>query len=1466
MASEFKKLIQDIKCGNVPSPAFTEDDLAKVKSCLPEPVAQPAKQIEPPAADDTPSCVNDGVDQIKQIMIEQMAKQGLVIELSILKGKLEESLDHYRVIQSYYSERVKFFNDTITTVTPFTSQYLYWDTEIIRLTTAVNSAYQQITTSTSASVRERIIAAVLVNIISENRYDLLISLNSQYGYSSETFEKLVLGYPYSITAYSTNLKTLYDLTVARVTAYLNKEVAKQGATNALGAKIQTVSTLGLASSVETSLKLLTSQISGQLLVNFSEIESQSATTGIVIPARTATYGIRTVDLNELRITVPQVKPDGTSEPVERVIQPISSTYYTNQPFSSTVATYHINKNSNDELAKTEWDPSLIPGALYTTGPNNYIGLYRKLANPIRYLYTPEERGLSVNPDHIDPTIKDIQNAPVSITEEGTTFYVKSQAQYESFYDSAKKTLPSRIKQEQEVNYPNAIKQTVNTLKNYAAREVADFFRRTSDSALKLAKPVNYTSAGSNIFLAGTYTFSEIDQVLSSRLAYYTRSASEVDEKIRILEENIAALAVKAKANSLDPDVISSKIAAIPCFKEAAKAKPANKDCEDKVKKKLGTDPLMLRTLSGVDATMPDMNNPCYWKEFANSLNKISILPIPDITSPLFRYYPINIIIPTPVGLALIPTPQQWIPLFSLSTPLGTLVTFLTIPKIIFGIPLPSVHVMYFAPDTSKYMLFSPNVPLVYSPPNALKYGFELDESGESDNPIGLSNTNPHKGQFVKGALQVSVKLGATAEKAVRLATVAATLAAGKKLGLTGPNGELFAELSPQEYLAKYLSPLEKIAEIADTDPLKEFDLIIDKFKRTITNQLNMLGDPQLAAVTNLKAKTESARQDGVMGAENEANLKKKREAKKLARALDPISLNEKIQGVLGDFEEYLDKINLGVLAFPSDPTKINPKLPPYVPPIINLVEKAASGQLALESKPVDFKKIIKKFSKLVNLSDLKIPKKNFNINKLEDVEEFKRALKEYSKEVLEYVQGNKVNGEDLDPNMSPEKKAEIRAANELRKKFLKQAFGLPALAIQPPKLKLFDPAAPCCPVDEDKQEGLISPQALAVIAVFTAIFDAILNGLTADALKEMLGGITEFGLEMLTTMFDTILASLPPLNLPALPDFAEISKVLLVPIMQAMHAPQAPNPLGLPFPIQVVIPINVIVKPLLLAAIAYLLELILRLLSDAGKLLTSNSQKLDTPSLDQIVTQIPCGNNQVATVTTSSSSTKVTITLPTGKTFQLPKIPVLTLDIVSYFALLTSTDLKQLIKDLIFTAIDGILEPIKSVIEPILLLYSVVSSLKDLSFNIIEAGNPFILPLKLLIMAIKLQIPNSAKVKIANLDALELVKLAYIPVATAAEPVLKEVMYLAAILSCAFASKPGIKIARIAANPFVNQDDLPPWERLTHKNPLFAIFLDEIAWRSTITSTGALLFQTKMPGMFPTAYTPNVFVDSGVHF
>jgi hypothetical protein len=314
----------------------------------------------------------------------------------------------------------------------------------------------------------------------------------------------------------------------------------------------------------------------------------------------------------------------------------------------------------------------------------------------------------------------------------------------------------------------------------------------------------------------------------------------------------------------------------------------------------------------------------------------------------------------------------------------------------------------------------------------------------------------------------------------------------------------------------------------------------------------------------------------------------------------------------------------------------------------------------------------------------------------------------------------------------------------------------------------------------------------------------------------------------------------------------------MFPILSVISTPQVPNPLGIPLPVQIPIPLDEIIKPLLKAAIAYLLELILRMLSDSSNLLKSAHGSTDT-TLEEIVKQIPCGNSQVATVSTTTSSNTVSITLPNGFKLSLPKIPMIPLDIVQYFSLLTSSDLVSLIRSLVLTAVDSILVPLKSIIDPILII---AKSLKDLSFNLIEAGNPFVSIIKLLKMAIELQIPNSTKIRIANLDAINIIRAAYIPVIKVTEPVLSQVAYLGSILACS-TGPAGVTLARTAANPFFNQDDLPPWERLTHKNPLFAIFLDEIAWRSSLTSTGTLLFQTKTPGLYPTAWSPTIFTDPG---
>lgn len=1450
MDNIFKKLLDDIKCGRAQGVIFTDNDLAKVKSCLPPPVAPPPSSLNVEVKEE-PSCINDGIEEVKKIMAEQLAKQPIVIELGTVLGKLQEAQDHYRIILSHHKERYGFFNDTITTLAPFTSEFTYWDIEAKRLKlkeTQLFNDYANSRTSISFIVDIFKIAVDLsdANFLKLDKGDISI-IPQAVQLTLSSLLSLGVYREYSITR------------KARIEAEKSREVSKQGATKALTQRIQNIPSLGLGTAVQSQLNEAVSRISGQLIPTFVDLERPQLD-GSIPPARTTVFSIRLIDLDSTRITVPQIKPDGSSEQIEKTIDIRTNSYLSKKVFSKTLSTVCFGvAYESGPVSETKYDS--IPGALYNN-TNGYAGLYTKLSNPVQYLYTPEERGLSVDPNLIDPTIKDVENAPISITENGTTFYIKSQDQYSKFYETANRTLPDKIKRERDQVFPAAIAPSLETLKTIARSEVADFFRKTTDLPIKLARPLNYKAVGSSIYQAGEFTFSTLDKVVSEKLAYYTKAADEVEQRIKDIQAEIDNLNKLIKENSMDADILTSKISQVACFKQAMALKSTAKDCENETLAKLGTDPLMIRTLGGTDATLPDMNNPCYWKQFANSLNKLGILPIPDITSPLFRYYPVNNIIPTPFGIVLIPTPQKWITLFSLSSSLGTLVTFLTIPAIIVGIPLPSVYMLYLSPDGNKYMLLAPNIPLVFIP-GASKYGFEVDTTGEATDPTGISSTNPFKGQLIKGSLSVPISIAARSSRATRLAAVAADLAQGKNPSIKSPDGRVIKEVDPQFYLSEYLGTFEQSVSALDSGAAQKFDEITKKFKKDLNKQFNMLGDMQITAVTRLKEKTRSTRQKSVVSAEDEADPKARLQAKDAARKLDPVQLTEKIQSVLSDFEQYIDKVNFGTIKFPDDPTRLNPKLPGAVSALQPLLEKASRGELAPDLKGRDLRSQIKKFASQVDVSKIKLSKKSFDLSKKEDVAEFKRGLKKFSNESLDHLQGNKTFGEEIDPNLPEKDKAEIAKAIEKRKARRKAAFALSSFSLALPTLKLFDPSAPCCATNPNELPTLASPQLIAAVAVFNALLDAVLSGMTVDTFKSMLGdSVSNITADFIPTLFNSILESIPAVSIPDVPSTAAILQTLIIPVLIALHIPQAPLPVGPVYPFQITIPINAIVKPLLKAAVAYLLELILRLLSDASGLLQFNGLSLESPTIQEIIKQVPCGDSQFATVSTTNISRTVTVKLPNGIVLTLPKIPNIPLDIVSYFALLTSSDLVELIRSLIFAALDGILQPLRDIVVPIL---TIAQTFKDLSLNIIEAANPFILPIKTIILAIQLQIPNSAKIQLANLDAINAIRAAYIPVITATEPVVKEVAYLVAILAAAFASKPGVKIARIAANPFVNQDDLPPWERLTHKNPLFALFLDEIAWRSSLTSTGSLIFRTKLPGLFPSAYTPNVNSDPGIH-
>lgn len=1460
MDKTFKSILNDIKCRTVPTPVFTEEDLAKVKACLPEPIAIPPISINFNNPEQT-TCINEGLDQIKKIVNNQLAKQGLVIELSTIKGKLQEALDHYTFISNYYRTRVEFFTSTIKKIEPFTSQHLYWTSEYYIIQILENKEYLSYSSDMTLSFNE-ITALNIAHSLSDSTFYLIKTNN----YDISIFNQLIGAYG-NILMNSPRFKSYFDYRIARIDAHNSAMVAKDGSTTSLAQTLQSIPSLGISTVVTGLITTALHQFSGQLIPVFTDLENVS-TFGVVTPSRTLSFGIRLIDLDSTKITIPSITQDGTTTNIDKIINIRNSTYLKSKPFNNTLGTYCISVKYNDTVSVSPLimanpinicNYDYLPGALYNMVPSGYPGYYKKLAHPIQYLYTLEERGLSIDVNQIDPLVKNVDNAPVSIKEGAITFYIKNQETYTKFYETLSKTLPDKLIKERDIIFPNEIKNAIQSLETIANQEVADFFRYTTDISIKLARPTSYTAGTSTIYSQGTFTYSVLDPVISQRLAYYEKTYSEISNKISTINTELTNLDKLISENSMNSDILAKEISNIPCFKEAAKEKAASPDCEAETRKKLGIDPLYIRTLSGTNSTLPDMNTPCYWKEFANCLNKISILPFPDIISPLFRYYPINNIISTPFGVILIPLPQKWTPLFSLSSPIGTIVTFITMPIAIVGIPLPSIYVLYISSDGNKYMLFAPNVPLLYTPPSAMKYGFEVDNSNESDNELGLNPSDPFKGHYAKGSLSIPLRTMAATAKSSRLTQIAAMLALGEPLTIKNGAGSVIGAIDNITYSSSYLSSSERAANGADFDPGKDFDRQITEFKRNISKQFDRLGDMQLTSVTNQKEKTRNSRNAGVMEAENEPNLKRKRALKKAARQLDPVNLHDKITSILSDFEKYIDKINLGNIYFPDDPTKLNPKPSPIITGLQSIAQQASQGGLAKDKDSNNLLAKIKRIAAKID-PDTISKQKTFNLRKTKDVIAFKAALKNYANEAIEYLQGNKSESDIVDPNLSDTEKAKIKKAATLRKARLKTALAFTALTVTTPNLQLFDPSAPCCSSDVGKLNYPISPQVLAAIAVFIALFDAFLDGLTPEVLQQLLGdSITNIGLSTITTLFDTILSAFPPITLPDKADLISISQIVMAPVLALLAIPQAPNPLGLPFPIQISIPLDAIVKPLLKVAIGYLLELLLRMLAEEVSTLVMSKS---SDQYKTILRQVPCGDSQIAIISTTSTSEYVNVTLPNGIAIKLPKTAIIPLDIITYFALLTSTDLRALIKNLIMAAVEGILQPVKTVIVPIL---NLTKSLKDLSFNIVEAGNPLLLPLKLISMLVQLQIPSSQKIRIANLKALELLTAAYIPVITAAEPVVKEIAYLGTIAACAFGNKPGVQAARTAGSPFFNQDDLPPWERLTHKNPLFAIFLDEIAWRSSLTSTGSLLFRTKMPGLFPAGWTPTINNDIGMH-
>ena len=555
------------------------------------------------------------------------------------------------------------------------------------------------------------------------------------------------------------------------------------------------------------------------------------------------------------------------------------------------------------------------------------------------------------------------------------------------------------------------------------------------SFLKLARPTNYkTTGGSTVNSSGTFVYTQVDSILSNTLAYYKNAKEELDELLTQCDIELAHLEKGIIENSMDADRISKLINAIPCF--AAKKPKTDPNCEAETLKKLGKDPLAIRTLNGADSSLPDYTNQCYWREFTNALNKVAILPFPDLSGPLpantgLRYYPISCALPTPWGILLFPMPQKFSPLFVLPTPLGTLVCLLSLPSAIIGIPLPSVFLFYIAPDTNKYLVAAPNIPLLFSDPsfNTIKFGFELDDTPASINPLGLVPTNPYKGQFVKGAFKVPLAVEAGLQQAERLAKIASLVAQGQIPDI------------PEGIYEQILKDLL----VADT---KEFSNLVKQFKKDVDRQIDRLGQMQTTAIENFKKKIQDVKQQALDKTNGEKDPAKREKTRKLARDQkfpSILTVDDAVNAAVGAFDAWFDNIKFGTLTYPKDATKHNPELPKWVTMSIELIEAYSRGDIQVEN--INLNKKLRKIIKRLNLKKL-VKKTEFDLNVESDLIAFKDSLKELAKKGINYLKGEP---DDIDTEgLTEEQKKQNIESEKALQETITNALKLTAFAVSVP--------------------------------------------------------------------------------------------------------------------------------------------------------------------------------------------------------------------------------------------------------------------------------------------------------------------------------------------------------------------------------------------------------------------------------
>ena len=1400
--SEIDSLIEQIKCELRENPFFTEGDLAALDECLPKSADLENAQME--AIEEVVAenpCAKKTIDAINTELEKNEAKLKAAVKAKYVISRLQELRDLLYPAEYFYKVRSEFFNKIVKDLdTRFTVAGTNYNTEF----TNILNKYEINSYKFNAAA-----TAVALSAIDQLNKDIKEQVEAYFSKKSIAItnsDPIKYSYNSENPGFSISLPGKDGFTIK------STENQKTGKVDSLGNSE--------TKQVEVDVKILPEDA--------------------IYETKTKVFQKRTLNLISF-----------------------SSQKYTDK--AATDALYPFKGLLAD--------------------------FYKKIEDPLT-LFTLEEKGLTTD---IAKTDKNLTKEKLDgIVKEKRSdgredqFYIENVERYQKFYENLEPKIEERIEVERN-KFRKGIIETGKFIKlsNLAKKQVFDLVNNSQLTT----KPTEKLTVNGKDIMPSAYG----EQIR----AKINNSSTEISTLIKDIEDRIAKI---KKDNTPNPDDLANAIAATGCLP------PAEPPCTKLPK--AGADPLGYKSMT-VPASMalPDYTCNCYWKEVTKHLNKLNLLPIPDIMRlPALRYWPVGLIIPTPVPIR-IPLPQIWFHIITLNLPFGTLVVW----YIQCGI-VPSPIVMYIGPDGKKIILLGFRALQGQFDP----VGYTINESPKQPAPLGVTLTEIGKptGTSIKTLTFGSILPDSAMEKAAKVVAKAQVITELVTEGRLMPNG-FNIPFKLGETPTFNTGDADLLSQV--TDGVEDFQLFIENISRRVCRKIDEIGDIDLPNFTlalvdaNQAAKEREQILSGLPYNFDSAwlncdpnNLSNNIPANVISNTNSDAGsqCKEVVLSLSLDLDKFLDKLKLGTYKIPKKKGKqLKPQA--FLDEIIdNLIEYLSDTNFG-KSRNINLNKRFRKAMQDLDL-DAEIDELQgaIDISKNEDLIKFKKTLKKYVDSICDVMSGknikvdkespafkrrviserkrrirfnlinginirdmvgstpnaddkallismfrNEIDQSDFDedritdselfsivestPGINSEYKAahakqeQITRAytkNALKRKggtFDKLSFDSEAdyldskMTIKENKVSQFIYDAEvrkreriseilgqtilgltkdiqnnlgkitqivkpkCCP-DQLELPQFIDPLVLALIMSFRQLAHTAIDALTTELIGQIFGQVFQLTKDTVKSVVDLVAKNIPDIDLPL--NGAAFLKLIinaLKPFLPLLRIPLGPLPRTLGVP-QLTLNLDSIVKPLLKSAIQIL--------------------------LDKLLSYFP---------------------------FKVCDLPFTTISSNILSAIIRG--IKAALKRAILELISVILDPLQSIFK----LLKLIKGVKGAFTSLFDMTNPFLKIYKMIKEMLERELPTAAFIKSIN----SLLLLAQLEALKLLDKATKNIPEIAVYLPIAAGSSLGIgPILRSAVHPILNQDDLPTWDRLTMKNPLYVMFLDDLAHKAK-ASTGSILGQ-----------------------